>query len=639
MKSNLRLMLLFIVTFAFSLSLFGLVGCFGKGGNDSQSKVNPPEKVSEVTAVTLSYNGDVINGTLTADLSLETIELSARVDGDEGADKTVNYSSEDEKIASVDKKGIISLNSTGEVAIIAQSGSVYAKFILVISKGENLKYNIVVNGGKADKTTAKEGEYVKLTPNVPTGKKFVEWSFPSEVTWSNGSSFRMPNKDVDIVAVYEDATYTLNVIGATVKSIGTESNPTSEYIGNSKGGKEIAYDIRKYEATNLDEVVVEALAVDGCAFVGFDKDVKNNRVGDIVKGEYAFTMDASDTTITAIYSEEDKNTLQSSSGKIAYNDTSRGFKFISKGKPTGGYTDNDLNGANGYRFAIPANTAGATGYPENIEVGALGFDTMDGSKLAFVTFKNHHASLSVTVEWYLSFRGCGTSTGQVTIGPGEVKKVACTVSIGIIEGEYPPWSGFCVRKSIGGDSSDTVLLDMTISTAVQYPNGDKSLGVTGVPEPVNVSFSKGKNIRECSDIYNGEIVSYYSGSISDGNYAYTSGYYGEITNLPAFDPQNPTTTIYIRAINCSFMLEERTSGFKIAVASDATFVEDVQELKFVMRTAGQIDLIKFEITRESEDDKVYISFTPFLTDEEKNANEWHGAIFQYFYNDVIGYEE
>ena len=64
MKGKLKLMLLGVLTFALTLSLFGFVGCTNGGNDSGGATVNPPEKLSEVTAVTLSYNGGVINGVL-----------------------------------------------------------------------------------------------------------------------------------------------------------------------------------------------------------------------------------------------------------------------------------------------------------------------------------------------------------------------------------------------------------------------------------------------------------------------------------------------------------------------------------------------------------------------------------------------
>lgn len=632
MKRKSKFFLIGLLTLAMCATMSIAVGC-----NDKETTVvNPPEEVYEVTAVTISHNGNVVNGMLNADLSLETLQLTTRVDGDEGAEKTVKYTSANDRVAFVDKSGKVILKRAGETMITATAGNVSAKFVLVVSNGNSISYTVTVNGGTADKTTAEEGEYVKLTPNVPLGKKFVEWSFSAGVTWTNGSSFRMPAGKVEIVAIYVDETYTLNVIGATVKRAGTSINPTGAYAGNTKNGNDPAYDIMRYEVANGADVIVEPLTVEGCAFVGFDKDVKNNRVGDIADGEYSFQIEASDATITAIYSKETKDTMKSTGGSTPFNTARLGYKFITAGKPAGESVDPDLNGANGYRFAIPGDTSARTDYPENITIGAAGFDTMSGSRLAFVTFKNHHSSLPVTVEWYLSYQGCGTSTGRVTVEPKTVKKVACVVSIGAMGA---PWSGFAVRKAVGGSASDTVLLDMTISTAVQYPDGDKSLGVIGSPDTMSASFAAGENTRRYDNVSNGKIIAYHTTHINDYAFSYTSGLHGEITNLPAFDENNPTVTIYIRAINSSFMTDERTSGFNIAVAKDDEFTQDVQSVKYVMRTAGQIDLIKFEVTRTNKDEKIYITFAPFLTDEEKDVLEWHSATFQFFFNDVIGYEE
>lgn len=68
MKGKLKLMLLGVLTFVLALSLFGFVGCANSGNDSGGAIVNPPwKRQCEVTAVTLSYNGGVINGVLSAD--------------------------------------------------------------------------------------------------------------------------------------------------------------------------------------------------------------------------------------------------------------------------------------------------------------------------------------------------------------------------------------------------------------------------------------------------------------------------------------------------------------------------------------------------------------------------------------------
>ena len=71
------------------------------------------------------------------------------------------------------------------------------------------RYAVTVNSGKADKTTAAQGETVKVTANAPaTGKVFDRWTSSDGVTfadaYSAATTFTMPAQAVAVTAAYHD---------------------------------------------------------------------------------------------------------------------------------------------------------------------------------------------------------------------------------------------------------------------------------------------------------------------------------------------------------------------------------------------------------------------------------------------------
>lgn len=70
------------------------------------------------------------------------------------------------------------------------------------------EYRITVNGGLADRTTAKAGETVRITAEVPDGQQFVRWNSVSNgVVFENAeiaeTTFVMPANEVEITAEFK----------------------------------------------------------------------------------------------------------------------------------------------------------------------------------------------------------------------------------------------------------------------------------------------------------------------------------------------------------------------------------------------------------------------------------------------------
>ncbi|HBK01464.1 MAG TPA: hypothetical protein DDY77_00330 [Clostridiales bacterium] len=206
MKSKLKLMLIGVLTFVLALSLVGFVGCASGGnssdGGKSETIVTPPEKLAKVYSVTMSYNGEAVDGTITAELSLGEITVTANVRKDEAADGTVTFSSSVPEVAEIAQSGLITLKSKGETVITATAGDKKHEIVLTVTAkmqtGE--KHVITVTDGEASVAEAAAGDVVTITPAIPEDKEFLEWDFSDNVTIVNGNEFVMPGGDVKIKA-------------------------------------------------------------------------------------------------------------------------------------------------------------------------------------------------------------------------------------------------------------------------------------------------------------------------------------------------------------------------------------------------------------------------------------------------------
>mgnify|MGYP001014462233 CR=1 FL=1 len=78
----------------------------------------------------------------------------------------------------------------------------------IFLKLDQREFDVTVEGGSSDKTSAKKGEEIKLTAPTLPGKKFVSWESDdvniTNPTSSTNASFTMPNSDVKVTAKYED---------------------------------------------------------------------------------------------------------------------------------------------------------------------------------------------------------------------------------------------------------------------------------------------------------------------------------------------------------------------------------------------------------------------------------------------------
>ena len=147
-------------------------------------------------------------------------------------------------------------------------------------------YNVTVNGGTANKTTAHYGEEVTITANEPgTNKEFIGWNSPNGVEFNNNTSiettFIMPASNVTVNAVFGDI------------------NKYSVFVNYDSGGA--ASDSQR--AYCGDPVTITAKDIEGRIFVRWEIKNLNTEGLDLTRAELSFTMPANNVTANAIYED------------------------------------------------------------------------------------------------------------------------------------------------------------------------------------------------------------------------------------------------------------------------------------------------------------------------------------------------
>ena len=138
----------------------------------------------------------------------------------------------------------------------------------------------VVDGNGSTVTKHKSGTSVTVTVTIPTGKSFKQWVYegvtiPAADVTKQEITFKMPEKDVKLTALFEDIIYNITVTG------GTSSVPTAKY---------------------QEEVTVTANAPDADKY--FDKwEVTGITLSDedLAKSTLTFQMPAGNVTFKATY--------------------------------------------------------------------------------------------------------------------------------------------------------------------------------------------------------------------------------------------------------------------------------------------------------------------------------------------------
>ncbi len=602
-------------------------------GGETGPTVNPPEPEYKVHSVTLKYEGKTIEGTLTVDVSEKELSVSATVLKDAQADGTVTYTSDNPDVATIDSTGKITLVSEGEAVICAKAGNKTHSIVLIVKDSftEKESFTITVNGGTATVTKAAAGEYVTLSAIIPEHKDFQRWNFSVRGILISGNMFKMPAEDIVITAEYTDKLYQLNLVGvAEVYANGEQLE--GEVVGNTKDGNDAEYDIVSYGVPYGTEVAVSAMkAPAGKLFVGWDAGTINNRVGDMGDPEYTFEMPGESYTVWAHFST--LNTKILTAGSSGYWDASKGSKLITNGVPANEAADPDLEGLSGYRLTFAAGQMATAEFHENITGSVL--DTIsEGTNTMKAIFKNH-GDYDVTLELYVTFYGNIATSGHITVPAHSTVTKYFTAGLGI----WNPWWGVALRENIGG-SSGTFNVDMVLGGAPMYPEGDPLLRTTGKAQLVQLNTSTDTQ-------YNWSREFHYNEKYGLATYSVYGAQFGklpaartiEITNMPEYDPENPTTTVYARVIN-NATSGDYLSQFYVCVGTDPDPRNGSNTYKaaVVHEKIGDVVLIKIEIPRTANDGPFYLSV--LKTVQESGGTYYpHNFSMVLAYNNVFGYEE
>ncbi len=150
-----------------------------------------------------------------------------------------------------------------------------ANTVTATANYEDIEYNLTVNGGTGA-GTYKEGASVTITATVPTGKRFVEWTSESGITFADKTSatttFTMPAGDVTATANYEDIEYTINVNGGAADktkakygesvTVTAEDKEGKEFVGWQDASGKIVSTKKEYTFEVKDEMVLTAVYQD-----------------------------------------------------------------------------------------------------------------------------------------------------------------------------------------------------------------------------------------------------------------------------------------------------------------------------------------------------------------------------------------
>lgn len=640
-RNNGRLVIMLGLILA--LSLVCLVGC-------GRTTVEPPQSEDKVYSVNLQYDGANVDGQLSVDLSMGTIRLVAKVlqDGSE----MVTYESSDKSVATISSNGVVRLLSQGETVISAQIGDKQHHIVLIVKDDNSASapYTITISGGVAKNqngeivTSAKAGEYLTLVPTVVDHMNFVKWDYSQEGIWINGNVIKMPDGDLKVTAEFSETLYKLNLYGAVAVKANLDENPE----GTPLGGSNLENIHMVYEFPYGTEITIRANdAGDKRLFVGWDQNYENNRVGREGITEYTFAMLDEETTLTAVFSDIAHNILPGanvdSAGVSTSIYTGNGLKEVTAKKITAGviegefYADPDLQSLYGYSFTIPCGMPGITSSPENINKSDLNTREDLEPKTVKIIFKNR-GNYPVTVELGYSYFGNVGSTGVVTVPAGGIVTKVFNSNIALNDCS---WS-FAVREKVGGASGENVQLDVVAAAAQTYPNGYPLLKGSDDAQYMNfasiLNFNTGWDTKGNRGLFNEKGALLF---VSRASYlkADQASLYTKVTNLPEYDPENPTTTVYVQVLNLVNATDDPKNNFSFMFSnSKDAFDENATILASEVvniDAAGQIILLKLEIPRSENEGDIYLHYVKTV----KEAGQEYNVFAQFAYNNIFGYEE
>ena len=487
----------------------------------------------------------------------------------------------------------------------------------------------------------------------PETNEFLR-SIPED-SFTNIRAYAIVSDGVSTSIIYSNALefkYTLTLFNASVKD-----NDTGVLVGGA-----LQYQLKAGENVT----VIADSKPEGTMFVGWDYNEANNRVGEPGAEEYSFTMPSETLTVIGVFANTDS---------IIFGSVSAGNSRtpITAGQVEGEVSpDPDLEGMNGYRLQIKANTlAGDVGYKVENFTSNQGFSTLRyGSQLVKTIIKNNHATLPISVEFYATQYSTVASSGVVTIQPGEAKTVMFLAPIGF----HNPSFGIAIREDLTGESTDFVVLDLVYQTADTYPSGDPQFSVAGGEYvrlvsryPEQPDFPAGTGIRNDAYLPGPGVTNTYENATKatgipfggrrnvNNDYGITSiitrsAYFdftkgglpyisAKLANLPTFDPANPEITIYFRVINTN--QNEGTFKFNIGTVENPHL--DSNKVSYDLVIEGNSSRL-FGITiPRAEADEVFFSIIKPINDSTgaaTNGGDYdHNIIIQMLFNNKIGVEE
>lgn len=621
-----------------------------------------PEPKKEVTSVAIKYNNKTeSDGYINVDLSAGAIDLTATVRVKNKCEYTLTFESSNTDVAEITDDGKVTLKSAGETVITARAGNKSHSVVIIVADVAKSVYAVSVNGGSANLEKAYAGDTVSLTPDPAKTEKFVRWEFVNPDTnetvtdlWVNGNDFRMPAHNLVVTAVYETRTFVLSAVDATIKDF--SGNSTDIKIGSTVDGV-----TTYYVPAGTTVTFNKRETNDGEVFVGWDSVKQGNRKAGALDDEFTIEMPEEDTTVFAVYSST--KTLNFTSAGLAGSSNLKTTAIkdgaldiaVAEGEEAP-VADADLNGFSGYRFNFSASSVGLSDeWKENVQ-GVNRFTTLgDGSQTIKIIYKNH-SNYDVVLEFYVSQYKTIATTGAVTVPANSVAEAVLVADYGF----HNPAFGLALRNAVGGQSSETVDVDMVWTLANTYPYGDASFDVVDAKyvelysEPSAADYPANSGIR--NNVYRtGPIAGEFGGaSVTAGSiggrknvnnargmtcvntrdqYTDSTGgtryIYAKLANLPEYDPEDPTVTVYFRFINTN----EYSYKLSFGLGKSTDVNNDASRVSYELDVEpNSTKIFGITLDRNSADEDIYFSIQIL----NSNSNTEYNFCVQMMYNNRIG---
>lgn len=378
--------------------------------------------------------------------------------------------------------------------------------------------------------------------------------------------------------------YTLTVYGGTAEIfVPSEESGAYEPLTPSEtsgSGKDV---INTYSVVADSQIKVKAIentAGDSSFFVAWDYQYINGRVGELGDTEYVFTMPSENCSLWAQYTD---GTSIGINGKLVdatavsaingLNEDKSGYtgkvfaqEDITNGKPLSSTADPDLFGLSGKRIKIPSNTAAYS----HMRIRGSEIYSMDGRQAVYYRIKNSSSVWTVTVRIFLeSYSAICSDPGPMTIAPGQTLEVTTLCDLGFSKG-YPTVAVDKITGEGTPSADDIIPLDIVGLYGEAYPvNGDPATVPPETANLVKVDFSTNDPTHQQ---YNSQTGVFTEQQTSYNNNS-TSLY--RISNLPAFDPDNPEIKIYVKFTS---LANEKPMKAVLSTTDDVDGIVDSYEL-------------------------------------------------------------